>query len=386
MLSEEVFTGHDMIARLSFGMRGHDVNICPRIDDWEVYMINENAENIHARVYKSAASKLAIVSFRGTQADSLQNWQVDGDVNMRNMHLDDNGGTANVHEGFLFAVERVLPAVKRWVNGHYHNSLGAVPYGWKLIFAGHSLGGALATMAATLAEVEGWHRKPDALVTFGAPRIGDANFSAWWSARGLCSRVLRLNVYNDLVHWTPFMAAPAWWGDLLGCVGKINSCFNKQTTAADPGLVQFSDRWSHICPESEVWLPGAMRGVNPKLEDFSPIGGIFAHFLGNGLFGYGYGVMNSGVVMHDEKCGISPQLFPSFACTVVEDLVGQSCSGLHMDANGHEAQLCRELCCNDDACQVWQFTSRGQCWRGKSDDCRRDIAGAEEVVASQRIH
>merc|ERR1712187_103132 len=263
---------------------------------------------------------------------------------------------------------------------------GAVPYSWKLVFAGHSLGGALATMAATIAEIQGWQRRPDALVTFGAPRIGEQNLSTWWEERGLCNRVLRTNVFNDVIHWTPFTASASWWGDLLGCVGDINACFQKESSAANPGgTLQFSDRWKHICPESEFLVPGAMRGVNSKLQEFSPAGGVLSHFLGNGLFGYGYGVMNSGIVLHDDKCGINPQLFPAFTCQVVEDLAGQRCDGLKIDADSHTAAACSASCCDDEWCEVWQFTKSGQCSRGRSDDCRRDLPGAEDVALSQRV-
>lgn len=61
-----------------------------------------------------------------------------------------------------------------------------------LFFTGHSLGGALATMAASL-------HPPHAVYTFGAPRIGDAEF-----ARNLAG-VAVFNVFNprDIVTHLP---------------------------------------------------------------------------------------------------------------------------------------------------------------------------------------
>ena len=35
---------------------------------WKEYYLNDDAENVHARVYKSARAQVAVVSFRGTQA------------------------------------------------------------------------------------------------------------------------------------------------------------------------------------------------------------------------------------------------------------------------------------------------------------------------------
>lgn len=60
-----------MLARAKHGLRERVVDLCPRISDWEEYYLNDDAENVHARVYKSASSQVAVVSFRGTQAPSV---------------------------------------------------------------------------------------------------------------------------------------------------------------------------------------------------------------------------------------------------------------------------------------------------------------------------
>ncbi|MBC2713629.1 MAG: lipase family protein [Desulfosarcina sp.] len=74
-----------------------------------------------------------------------------------------------------------------------------------LFYTGHSLGGALATLAATL-------RPPRAVYTFGAPRMGDATFAE------TLAHVPVFNVFNprDIVtelppagHWTRFTHAGA---------------------------------------------------------------------------------------------------------------------------------------------------------------------------------
>jgi predicted lipase len=47
-----------------------------------------------------------------------------------------------------------------------------------VIFTGHSLGGALAALAAAQTRVEGWRESGQiTLYTFGQPRIGDYNFA-----------------------------------------------------------------------------------------------------------------------------------------------------------------------------------------------------------------
>jgi hypothetical protein len=56
------------------------------------------------------------------------------------------------------------PQILEWIER-------AKPDGSKLILTGHSLGAAMATLAATI-----W--RPEWLVTLGSPRVGDAAFAA----------------------------------------------------------------------------------------------------------------------------------------------------------------------------------------------------------------
>merc|ERR1711879_342496 len=119
-----------------------------------------------------------------------------------------------------------------------------------------------------------------------------------------------------------------------------------------------------------------------KLEEFSPVGGVLAHFIANGAFGYGYGLLNSAILLHDERCGVSQQIFPGFVCAEFEDLTGQRCVGQYMkeDTRFHRPEGCRAACCGDERCEVWQFTKTRTCWSGRSSDCRRDIPGAADIV------
>jgi len=379
-----------ILASVQYGMRAHYANVCPLIGDWEEYYLNDEAENTHARVYRSASAKVAVVAFRGTQPNSGKNWATDADVQMRRLQLEGNGSFANVHEGFEMALERVLPHIRKWVEGYVDGVKGMwqVPSDWKLLFTGHSLGGALATLAATHAEVEAWRRRPDAVIVFGSPRVADGNLTKWWEARGLCSKLLRVNVHNDVVHWTPFTVGANLLDSIFGCAQDLQGCWGKVHNGlnANAKIVQFSQRWTHVCSDSEFEVPGALKGVNPQLWDFSPLGGALAHFLSNGLFGYGYGVVQGGILLHDMYCGLTPSVFPSFDCSVIEDLTGVRCLGLDRDDGADSAEDCRARCCGDPYCEVWQFMRGGACWRGRSHDCRVQDPQAGDVVVSERVH
>jgi triacylglycerol lipase len=92
--------------------------------------------------------------FRGT--NSPQDWLANTGAVLGSWR---DGGL--VHIGFRDALER------QWAR--IESALGEAP--GPVFYAGHSLGGALATLAAS-------RRPPLALYTFGSPRVGDGEFAA----------------------------------------------------------------------------------------------------------------------------------------------------------------------------------------------------------------
>jgi hypothetical protein len=104
-------------------------------------------------VARDANAALTVVAFRGTSSGQdmltdLMAWRI-------RWHP---GGRA--HAGFAWALRRVWPALLQVLTHH----------SGRLLYTGHSLGGALATLAATLLP-------PGALYTFGSPRVGNARFA-----------------------------------------------------------------------------------------------------------------------------------------------------------------------------------------------------------------
>ncbi|CAL1167037.1 unnamed protein product [Cladocopium goreaui] len=381
-----------MLGRAKHGFRERVVDLCPRISDWEEYYLNDDAENVHARVYKSAHAEVAVVSFRGTQATSAQNWEIDSDIAMLPVELGAPGphktasSVANVHEGFFLELQRVLPHVRKWVEGYIEGTQGlfGIPSYWKLVFTGHSLGASLAILAATLAEAEGWSRTPDAVIAFGAPRLADKALSDWWESRNLCGKLLRVAVHNDVITWMPFVEPLQLMDIVTYCFENVMSCIGQ--LANGPKELHPSDRWAHVCPKSEFLVPGSMKGINSQMEDFSLLGGVLAHLIGNTLFGYAFGVVNSDIPQKDAYCGLRRDLFPAPNCTSTEELNDVVCFGLSHDPNGTSAKACNKNCCDDEYCSVWQFMRNGQCWRGRSHQCTSFHPYAAEVVEGKRVH
>lgn len=124
----------------------------------EVAFFNEGAtEAALIKPKNPAASQFAALVFRGTT--DVNDWLTDFRIVPTPWE-----GRGLVHKGFAEALELVWDKVADSVNVN-------VPSDCPLFIAGHSLGAALATLAASL-------RQPRALYTFGSPRVGDKDFGA----------------------------------------------------------------------------------------------------------------------------------------------------------------------------------------------------------------
>ena len=104
-----------------------------------------------------AGRRAALVAFRGTQPDSPQDIAVDAGA----LPVPWSGG-GRVHAGWLYAFESVRRDTERWLATYAAERKS-------LLICGHSLGAALATIAASA-----W--RPTQLITLGSPRVGDGEF------------------------------------------------------------------------------------------------------------------------------------------------------------------------------------------------------------------
>ena len=100
----------------------------------------------------------ALIAFRGTQPDDIAD--IGHDLEAEMIPWPETAG--RVHAGFALTTRALLPKMRAWIDE-------TKPDPAKLTITGHSLGAAMATLAASVI-------KPGWLVTLGSPRVGDVDF------------------------------------------------------------------------------------------------------------------------------------------------------------------------------------------------------------------
>jgi hypothetical protein len=124
------------------------------------------------------ASKVwAALVFRGTSTPA--DFLTDAEVRM-----DRCGDHGRAHCGFLRGIDAVWTEAEKQLN--------ELPPACRLFFAGHSLGAALATLAAS-------RKKPATTYTFGSPRVGNRSFIAGVDA----AHTFRVVDHHDVVARVP---------------------------------------------------------------------------------------------------------------------------------------------------------------------------------------
>lgn len=150
----------------------------------EVDFFNEgDTEAALIKPIDSSAVQFAVLVLRGT--NDPRDWLTD-------FNAIPNGwaGGGLVHKGFAKALDLVWDKITASLDKN-------VPSGCPLFIAGHSLGAALATLAASL-------RLPRALYTFGSPRVGDSEFGETLSGVNVFRVVNNRDVVTTLPPPLPF--------------------------------------------------------------------------------------------------------------------------------------------------------------------------------------
>jgi len=194
-----------------------------RVEGWPRYRANVNCcNNFHpvsfinckdsetqVWVHANAKKKVVSIAFRGTEVNKLKDLITDFSIFRRKVEWPKNCMlTMNpklkkgirVHSGFKAAYESVWESLMTVVNSITNWSAD-----WTIYVTGHSLGGAIATLCA----FEYANRKNAAgegptvvMVNFGAPRVGNNEFSRAYSR----TVPISYRVVNglDIIHKLPF--------------------------------------------------------------------------------------------------------------------------------------------------------------------------------------
>ena len=164
-----------------------------------------------------------VVAFRGTEIDRKRDWLSDGDCVLTRA-----GVWGLVHRGFARALDCVWPTVTQLVSDYRDN-------GQTIWYTGHSLGGALAVLAAARSMMNG--QNVWGVYTFGQPRVGDVDFvNGFEQLAG--NRLFRFVNNNDIVPRVPPRALG--YGD-VGVLRYFNAA--GALDGNDSVIARFLDQW-----------------------------------------------------------------------------------------------------------------------------------------------
>ncbi|SCK46087.1 Predicted lipase [Variovorax sp. HW608] len=191
------------------------------------------------------ADGTTLVAFRGTQPDEIRHLATN--LQAQQLEWQESGG--RVHAGFAKATRGVLPQVLDWLAGE------AQPRS-RLILTGHSLGAALATLAASVLA-------PEMLITLGSPRVGDAKFVASLAHMNVVRLVDGCDVVTQLPPALSFYAH-------AGAVTYITCLTGECVDDPAPTMIEADRIEGRARYASEhAWKPGAV--LLRELADHAPI-------------------------------------------------------------------------------------------------------------------
>ncbi|APU13396.1 MULTISPECIES: lipase family protein [Actinoalloteichus] len=143
------------------------------------------------QAYLAASDHMIILAFRGTEITQIKDWLTDATTPVAPGPAD----RGLVHLGFDQALATVLPLVCQGIKELRTNDQSI----W---LTGHSLGGALAMLAAATLYFEDPNLTPDGVYTFGQPRTCDPRLAHAYD-EALEGRTFRFVNNNDIVPQLP---------------------------------------------------------------------------------------------------------------------------------------------------------------------------------------
>ncbi|EGO61288.1 hypothetical protein NEUTE1DRAFT_58496 [Neurospora tetrasperma FGSC 2508] len=182
-------------------------NVCPTLVSNKAVTVasfaSGTATDIRGLVSVDPVKKVITVSFRGSS--SVRNWITD--VVFVKSSCDELVSGCLIHTGFYTAWREVATKVTAAVQ----SAKAAYP-SYSIGITGHSLGGAVATVAAAYLRKAGYTAD---LYTFGSPRVGNEAFAAFTTTQS--GDEYRVTHENDPVPRLPPISfnyrhtSPEWW-------------------------------------------------------------------------------------------------------------------------------------------------------------------------------
>ena len=186
-----------------------------------------------------------LIAFRGTQPDEIRHLA----TNLQAQQIDWQESGGRVHAGFAKATRGLLPQVLDWLAGE------GKPRS-RLMLTGHSLGAALATLAASVLG-------PEMLITLGSPRVGDTEFVASLAHINVVRLVDGCDVVTQLPPALSFYAH-------AGAVTYITCLTGECVDDPAPTMIEADRIEGRARYASEhAWKPGAV--LLRELADHAPI-------------------------------------------------------------------------------------------------------------------
>ncbi|WP_087930276.1 lipase family protein [Streptomyces albireticuli] len=143
------------------------------------------------QAFTLASDHMIITAFRGTEPAQIRDWLSDATT----PPWPGPGRTGYVHYGFGEALDSIFPDVKKAL-AEFRTD------GQSVWFTGHSLGGALAMLAAARMYLEEPRLRADGVCTFGQPRTCDRLLATAYN-KGFKERMYRFVNNNDIVPQLP---------------------------------------------------------------------------------------------------------------------------------------------------------------------------------------
>jgi len=201
--------------------------------------------------YVSVASAFVIVSFRGTEVDEFQD--VLDDARFALVRWNESG--AKVHHGFREAFERIEP--------HLADALALIGSERTLWFSGHSLGGALAVLAADR------FGRAHGVLSIGSPRVGNGAFATAFDAR-FAAVTARYVSNRDLVTRVPPRRPFGY--EHVGELRQIDA--SGDVSGAAPPALALADRIKDLARTQDALLDHMPRGYSVDIwNDYARSGG-----------------------------------------------------------------------------------------------------------------